>query len=135
MAPLERSGWHALGFAWACRPKADGMPPKRSLYESLGPRRRSARIPLDKETLRKARKSLVACVALVAVAAAGWVGRSYEGAGGNMTKAAQQLLASLSSDQKAKASMAYDDPKRLKWHFIPLPERKGLQIKEMTAEQ
>jgi hypothetical protein len=31
--------------------------------------------------------------------------------------------------------MGFDDPRRLKWHFIPLAERKGLQIKEMNAEQ
>jgi hypothetical protein len=51
------------------------------------------------------------------------------------TTSAEKFLASLDEAQRTKATMGYDDPRRLKWHFIPLAERKGLQIKEMNAEQ
>lgn len=52
--------------------------------------------------------------------------------GQGMTAAAQAFLASLSADQKAKASFKYDDPERLNWHFIPR-ERKGLPLKELEG--
>jgi hypothetical protein len=80
-------------------------------------------------------KLRVAALAALAIAAAGAIGIRYEGAGGDMTQAADRLLASLSTEQSAKARVAFEDPRRLDWHFIPKPERKGLQIKEMTADQ
>jgi hypothetical protein len=78
------------------------------------------------------RKSLVALAATFVVATAGWIGLRYEGAGGAMTQAGQHFVAALSADQKAKATMPFDDPRRLDWHFIPKAERKGLQVKEMN---
>jgi Protein of unknown function (DUF3500) len=81
------------------------------------------------------RKLKVAALAGLVIAAAGAIGLRYDGAGGDMTKAADRLLASLSTEQASKARMAFEDPRRLDWHFIPKPERKGLQIKEMTGEQ
>jgi hypothetical protein len=77
----------------------------------------------------------VAVLAGLVVAVAGAIGVRYDGAGGDMSKAADRFLAALSSEQAAKARMAFDDPRRLDWHFIPKPERKGIQIKEMTGEQ
>src|SRR5262245_12467867 len=81
------------------------------------------------------RKMRVAALAGLVIAAAGAIGLRYDGAGGGMTKAADRFLGSLSSEQATKARMAFEDPRRLDWHFIPKPERKGLQIKEMTGEQ
>jgi hypothetical protein len=52
-----------------------------------------------------------------------------------MLDAAQKFLASLDAQQRAKATMKFDDPARLDWHNIPKAERKGLQIREMNAEQ
>ncbi|HEY1065698.1 MAG TPA: DUF3500 domain-containing protein [Pirellulales bacterium] len=52
-----------------------------------------------------------------------------------MGEAAQRLLASLSDEEKAVATMKFDDPKRLDWHNIPKPERKGLQFKAMSPAQ
>jgi len=52
-----------------------------------------------------------------------------------MTSAAQAFLATLDKDARAKATMAFDDPKRLDWHNIPKPERKGLQVREMSSTQ
>jgi hypothetical protein len=52
----------------------------------------------------------------------------------DMAAAADNLLASLSSDQKQKAVFEFKNDERLNWHFIPR-ERKGLPLKEMAPEQ
>ena len=78
---------------------------------------------------------LASVVALaLLVAGAGWM-KLYVGTGADMTASAQQFLESLAPAQQAQATVKFDDPARLKWHFIPLPERKGVQIKEMNSEQ
>ena len=51
-----------------------------------------------------------------------------------MLSTAQNLLATLTAEQRAKAVMPFDDPQRKDWHFIP-KARKGLPLKEMTAGQ
>ncbi len=52
-----------------------------------------------------------------------------------MAKAATAFLASLRSDQMAKAQMEFDDEKaRLDWHYIPR-DRLGLSLNEMEAHQ
>jgi hypothetical protein len=55
----------------------------------------------------------------------------------NMQKAATLFLDSLSPEQKAKATFAFDSDERLRWHFIPNETfpRKGLMIKEMNESQ
>ena len=54
-----------------------------------------------------------------------------------MQKAATQFLDSLSADQKARATFAFDSEDRMRWHFIPneMFPRKGLMIKEMNESQ
>ena len=54
------------------------------------------------------------------------------------TDEATKFLATLTAEQKAKALLEYDDPKRVDWHFIPKEgarEREGLKIREMSGEQ
>lgn len=51
-----------------------------------------------------------------------------------MASAANNLLATLSPEQKAKASFGLKDDQRKDWHFIP-KARKGLTFKEMTPAQ
>jgi hypothetical protein len=51
-----------------------------------------------------------------------------------MAGAANNFLAALSPDQRAKAVYEMKDEERFDWHFIPKP-RKGLPIKEMTPAQ
>lgn len=51
-----------------------------------------------------------------------------------MAAAANNLLVTLTPEQKAKASFEYPDEERKNWHFIPRV-RKGLTFKEMTYEQ
>lgn len=52
-----------------------------------------------------------------------------------ITVAAEKFLAPLDAATLAKVTMRFDDPKRLDWHNIPKPERKGLQYKDMTEDQ
>ncbi len=51
-----------------------------------------------------------------------------------MTEAANRFLASLTADQKAKATFKFDDAERVNWFFVPI-ERKGLPLREMTPYQ
>ena len=55
----------------------------------------------------------------------------------NMSNAAGQFLNSLSPEQRANASFAFNSDDRLRWHFIPneMFPRKGLMLKDMKAEQ
>lgn len=55
--------------------------------------------------------------------------------GAAMTEAAAKYVASLTPDQRAVGVMAFDDPRRLDWHNIPKPERKGIQLRDMTPAQ
>ncbi|MEO7319784.1 MAG: DUF3500 domain-containing protein, partial [Chthoniobacteraceae bacterium] len=59
--------------------------------------------------------------------------RAHE-AGVEMAAAANNLLAALTPEEKAKAVFDFANPERTNWHFIPR-ERKGLSIKAMTQEQ
>lgn len=52
----------------------------------------------------------------------------------DMANAANNFLAALNADQKAKATFELKSDVRLDWHFIP-KERKGLPMKEMTPDQ
>ena len=51
-----------------------------------------------------------------------------------MSQAANTFLASLTPDQKAKATFQFQDEERFNFHFIPR-ERKGLAIREMNPVQ
>jgi len=52
-----------------------------------------------------------------------------------MSQAAQGFVASLKPEQRAKGILKFDDPARLDWHNIPKPQRKGLALGDLTAEQ
>lgn len=51
-----------------------------------------------------------------------------------MAQAADNLLASLTPEQRAKATFEFKDEERLNWHFIPR-DRKGLPLKDLTVPQ
>jgi hypothetical protein len=74
-------------------------------------------------------------IAITLSAATGWALFKLVKTGDSMTVAAATFLDTLTGDAKAKATMAYDDPKRVDWHFIPKPTRKGLQVREMNDLQ
>ena len=54
---------------------------------------------------------------------------------GSMTTAATTFLASLTPEQRQRATFAFDSAERMRWHFVPQFERNGLQIREMTEPQ
>ena len=50
---------------------------------------------------------------------------------------AGDFISSLNADQKNKAVLALDDPKKEDWHFFPstMFEREGIALKELNSEQ
>jgi hypothetical protein len=85
--------------------------------------------------MMKSRKLIFALAVLTVTVGGGWAFVLYRGTGGDLTQSAEAFLGSLSDEQRAKASMEYANALRLDWHFIPKPERKGLQVKEMNDDQ
>ena len=51
-----------------------------------------------------------------------------------MTESANRFLATLTPEQRAKATFPLDDPERVKWFYVPI-ERKGLPLREMSPYQ
>ncbi len=62
-----------------------------------------------------------------------WIASAGVGVG--MTQSARGFLQTLTDEQRALATMPFDGSQRVAWHFIPKPQRKGVQIKDMTEEQ
>jgi hypothetical protein len=54
-----------------------------------------------------------------------------------MSDAAGKWLASLSADQRQRATFPFDSEERTHWHYVPNEQfpRKGVQIKEMSEPQ
>lgn len=77
----------------------------------------------------------LAAVISIAIVAAGAMRLLLQDPGASMTDAARKFVGSLDDQQKKTVLLKYDDASRLNWHFIPLAERKGLQVKHMSAEQ
>jgi hypothetical protein len=84
---------------------------------------------------------LLALALVAGLAGVAYVRQASEPAGTKMVAAAEQFLASLTKEQKAKAVVPFDDKERFNWHFVPLQDanrkatRKGLPLEEMNAEQ
>jgi hypothetical protein len=51
-----------------------------------------------------------------------------------MVSAASALLAALGEDARARAVVAFDDPRRLRWTYLPR-ERIGLPLRDMDGDQ
>src|SRR5579872_4931759 len=51
-----------------------------------------------------------------------------------MTETANRFLASLTPEQRAKATFTFEDAERVKWFYVPI-ERKGLPLREMSPYQ
>jgi len=88
------------------------------------------------------RLTIVFAVLAVAFGAtAAWSYYKLAGAGETMLEAANKYIATLTTDQRAKGVLAYDDKQRIEWHFIPKPDppgagfREGMKVGDMNAEQ
>src|SRR5437868_1724565 len=88
---------------------------------------------------RRLAASLAIAIALTATAA--WSYYKLAGAGETMMEAATKYIATLTTDQRAKGVLAYDDQQRIEWHFIPKPDppaagfREGIKVRDMNEEQ
>jgi hypothetical protein len=51
-----------------------------------------------------------------------------------MTESANRFLASLTPEQRAKATFPFEDAERMHWFYVPY-DRKGLQLREMSPFQ
>ncbi len=72
------------------------------------------------------RRVALGLAAFALLAGAGFALLLNRGVGPGMTEAAEQFLASLTPEQRQQAVIEFNDPKRVDWHFIPKPTRKGL---------
>jgi hypothetical protein len=52
-----------------------------------------------------------------------------------MSDAAKAYLGSLTPELRAKTMIPFSEDERLNWHFIPLDNRKGVALREMTSAQ
>jgi Protein of unknown function (DUF3500) len=82
-------------------------------------------------------RSLLAilCVAVTTPHAAHPADAAADPSAAPILEAAQRFLEMLTPGQRDGAVMAFADDRREDWHYIPKPQRKGLALKEMTAEQ
>lgn len=75
----------------------------------------------------------------VVAAGVAYVGERDDSAAASMTAAAQKFLDSLSDEQKAKATFAFEAEERFNWQFMrdraDNSRYKGLPLEEMTAQQ
>lgn len=74
---------------------------------------------------------------LLNFAAAALLTAAYGGTGtpATMADAARANLNSLTADQRARTRLPFEGEERMNWHFIPLDNRKGLALREMTPAQ
>jgi hypothetical protein len=77
-------------------------------------------------------------LALLGLLGAGLASRSSlldRSRGGPLTATASGWLESLSEQQRTRAHLEYDDTRRVEWHFIPMPTRRGLPLMDMDPQQ
>ena len=81
------------------------------------------------------KRLIVAAVLLVA--GLGFTTYASQKSAASMAKAADAWLASLTADQKQRATFPFDSEERMRWHFVPNEQfpRKGVQFKEMSEAQ
>jgi hypothetical protein len=81
-------------------------------------------------------KRLALAAALVLLGIGGLTVASQKSASA-MAGAANKWVASLTPEQKAAGTFAFDSEERLRWHFIPneMHARKGVTVKQMTEPQ
>lgn len=80
---------------------------------------------------------LLACSAAVLGVASSFIARAAFQAtvALPLEEAATRWIATLDEAQKARGARPFADASRTDWHFVPKPERKGLQLRDMTPAQ
>ncbi|MGH7135858.1 MAG: hypothetical protein ACREHD_08970, partial [Pirellulales bacterium] len=69
------------------------------------------------------RKPLTVLAVILFLSAGTLTAVNYRPAGVDMTQAARDFLAGLNAEQRTEATVKFDDPARLDWHFIPKDKR------------
>ena len=82
----------------------------------------------------KSPRCLVVCALVLAQCFFALRPAGAQSPGAELADAANNFLAALTSEQKARAVFELKSDERVNWHFIP-KERKGLPFKEMTPAQ
>jgi hypothetical protein len=75
-------------------------------------------------------KSLRIVVAVLLVVVAVSAQRKSPPAGEAMTTTAKRFIDTLSAEQKSQAVLAYADPSRTDWHYIPKPRARGCKSRK-----
>ena len=70
---------------------------------------------------------------ILALAVAAWAAKP-SGVASEMFKAASQFLVQLTPEQRAVASIPFDDENRTNWHYVPRA-RRGVPLKALSPEQ
>jgi len=52
-----------------------------------------------------------------------------------LVEAAAGWISTLDTDQQARALRPFGEATRIDWHFVPKPQRKGVQLRDMTPAQ
>jgi hypothetical protein len=85
------------------------------------------------------KKQLGLLVAFAALLTGSWTyaAYQYQKSSRSMASAALNFMASLTPDQRAKATFKFEDDQRMVWHFIPdsMFPRKGISFKELDPAQ
>jgi hypothetical protein len=85
--------------------------------------------------MKKLHKKTVSLVVLIAILACLGMQKTSPPAGEALVTAAVAFQGTLTPEQSRVAVLAYDDERRVDWHFIPKAERKGLMVRNMTGPQ
>ena len=85
------------------------------------------------------KKQLGLLVAFATLVTGSWTYASYQyqKSSRSMVSAALNFMASLTPDQRAKATFKFEEDQRMVWHFIPdsMFPRKGISFKELDPAQ
>jgi len=71
----------------------------------------------------------------VVLCGTGWSFFEDVSVGRELAASANAFVKTLNDTERQTAVHPFDTPKRVDWHFIPKPERKGLQVKTMSQPQ
>ncbi|NBT12201.1 MAG: DUF3500 domain-containing protein [Planctomycetia bacterium] len=87
--------------------------------------------------MRDRRRWVVACLVVLALATTALAPRAAMQATVvlPLAEAATEWVETLDAGQRARAMRPFDDASRTDWHFVPKPQRKGVQLRDMTAAQ
>ncbi len=87
--------------------------------------------------MQDSRQRIVACMLVLATAAVAITTRGAMQATTvlPLADAAAGWIDTLDAGQRARGVRGFGDASRTDWHFVPKPERKGVQLRDMTATQ